>query len=122
MVIQQSGDYEVWKKKDYCLWKPELDVEFLVRCREKKVIPKSLNFQLTNKSLRSSLIYAQCQSNLLLEEIRQKKSRVLRKEFDNLRSFLQQKINSIFVQNFRTTTTLNSNQIVSSNKRSFITF
>ena len=49
------------------------------------------------KSLRSSLTYAQCQSNLLLEEVRQKKSNftVLRKQFDNLRSFLQQQINSI---------------------------
>ena len=38
-----------------------------------------------------------CQSNLLLEEIRLKKSniRVLRKQFDNLRSSLQQQINSI---------------------------
>ena len=38
-----------------------------------------------------------CQSNLLLEEIRLKKSNVrgLRKEFDNLHSSLQQQINSI---------------------------
>ena len=38
-----------------------------------------------------------CQSNLLLEEIRLKKSnvRVLKKEFDNLRSSLQQQINLI---------------------------
>ena len=61
MVTQQSRDYE-------------------------KLMPTFSNFCLANKSLRSSLTYGQCQSILLLEEIRQNKSsvRVLRKEFDNL--------------------------------------
>ena len=61
------------------------------------MIRKFLNFHLANRSLRFSLAYAHCQSNLLLEEIRLKKSnvRVLKKEFDNLRSSLQQQINSI---------------------------
>ena len=61
------------------------------------MIPKFLSFRLANMSLRFSLTYAHCQSNLLLEEIRLKKSnvRVLKKEFDNLRSSLQQQINSI---------------------------
>ena len=60
------------------------------------MIPKFLNFRLANRSLRFSLTYAQYQSNLLLEEKRRKKSdvRVLTKEFDNLRSSLQQQINS----------------------------
>ena len=54
-------------------------------------MPKFLKFRLTNRSLRFSLAYEHCQSNLLFEEVRLKKSnvRVLRKEFDNLRSFLQ---------------------------------
>ena len=70
------------------------------------MIPKFLNFRLANRSLRFSLTYAHCQSNLLLEEIRLKKSnvRVLKKEFGNLRSSLQQQINSIdfvtFAQSF----------------------
>ena len=61
------------------------------------MIPKFLNFRLANRSLRFSLTYEHFQSNLLLEEIRLKKSnvRVLKKEFDNLRSSLQQQINSI---------------------------
>ena len=68
------------------------DLEFLVKCRDKNVIPKFLNFCLANGSLRFSLTYAHCQSNLLLEKIRLKKSnvRVLMKEFDNLPSSLQQ--------------------------------
>ena len=58
---------------------------------------KFLNFRLANRSLRSSVTYAHCQSNLLSDEIRLKKSnvRVLRKEFDNLCSSLQPQINSI---------------------------
>ena len=61
------------------------------------MIPKFLIFCLVNRSLRFSLTYVHCQSNLLLQEIRLNKSnvRVLRKEFDNLRSSLQQQINLI---------------------------
>ena len=74
MVTQQSRDYE-------------------------KLMPTFSNFCLANKSLRSSLTYGQCQSILLLEEIRQNKSsvRVLRKEFDNLQQQmnLQQQRNLI---------------------------
>ena len=86
-----------FQKIDYRLRKGELDLEFLVKCRDNNLIPKFLAFRLANRSLRVSLTYAHCQSNLLLEEIRLKKSnvRVLRKEFDNLRSSLQQQINSI---------------------------
>ena len=82
---------------DYRLQEAELDLEFLVKYWDINLIPKFLNFRLANRSLRFSLTYAHCQSNLLLEEIRLKKSnvRVLRKEFDNLRSSLQQQINSI---------------------------
>ena len=93
-IIQRLTKLE---KIDYRLQKAELDLEFLVKCRDNNVIPKFLNFRLANRSLRFSLTYAHCQSNLLLEEIRLKKSnvRVLKKEFDNLRSSLQQQINSI---------------------------
>ena len=55
------------------------------------MIPRFANFRLANKYVRSSLPYAQCQSHLLIEEVRQKKSvGVLWKEFDNFRSSLQQ--------------------------------
>ena len=92
-IIKRLRKFE---KIDYRLRKAELDLEFLVKCRDNNVIPKFLNFRLANRSLRFSLTYAHCQSNLLLEEIRLKKSnvRVLKKEFDNLCSSLQQQINS----------------------------
>ena len=77
--------------------KAELDLKFLVKCRDNNVIPKFLNFRLANRSLRFFLTYPHCQSNLLSEEIRRNKSnaRVLKKEFGNFCSFLQQQINSI---------------------------
>ena len=65
-----------FEKIDYRLRKAELDLEFLVKCRDNNLISKFLNFRLANRSLRFSLTYAHCQSNLLLEEIRQKKSNV----------------------------------------------
>ena len=68
-----------------------------MRCRDNNVIPRFLNFRLAKEFPKSSVIYAQYQSNLLLDEIRQKKSnvRVFRKESDNLRSSLRQHIKSI---------------------------
>ena len=93
-IIKRLRKFE---KTDYRLRKAELDLEFLVKCRNNNLIPKFLNFHLANRSLRFSLTYAQCQSNSLLQETRIKKSnvRVLRKEFDNLLSSLQQLIHSI---------------------------
>ena len=74
--------------------------------------------------MRSSLTYAQFQSNLLLEKIRQKKSHVrnLKKDFDNLLPFLQPQINlvdythicSMFLH--RNELTLKSNSLVQQNK------
>ena len=74
--------------------KAELDLEFLVRCRDNNVIPRFLKFHLVNKSLRSILTYAQCQSNLLLQEIRQNKFNV-RINVRVFRSSLQQRTNLI---------------------------
>ena len=100
IIRRQYGDKIIkrlhkFQKIDYHLRKAELDLEFLVKCRDNNVIHNFLNFRLANRSLRFSLNYVHCQSNLLLEEIRLKKSnvRVLRKEFVNLCSSLQ-KINS----------------------------
>ena len=87
IIRRRYGDkiierFRKFEKTDYRLRKAELDLEFLVKCRDNNVIPKFLNFRL---------------ANLLLKEIRLKKSnvRVLKKEFDSLRSSLQQQINSI---------------------------
>ena len=62
-----------------------------------KVDYRFFDFCLANKFQISSLTYAQCRSNLLLEEIIQTKYnvRVLKKDFDNLHSSIQQQIISI---------------------------
>ena len=56
-IIQRLTKLE---KIDYRLQKAELDLEFLVKCRNNNVIPEFLNFHLTNRSLRFSLAYAHC--------------------------------------------------------------
>ena len=95
LIRRQFGDKIIkrlrkFEKTDYRLRKAELDLEFLVKCKDNNVIPKFLNSPLAKRTLRFSLTYAHYLSNLLLEEIIPKKSniRVFRKEFDNLRSSL----------------------------------
>ena len=119
IIRRQYGDKIIkrlhkFETTDYRLWKAELDLEFLVKCRDNKVIPKFLDFHLANRSLRFSLTYAHWQSNLLLEEKRLKKSKSLRERIWRLTMFT-------FVQSFWKSTTLSSNQIVLSSKRSFAT-
>ena len=69
------------EKLDYRLRKAELDLEFLLRCRDSNVMPNFLNFLVSSHYLKASLTYRQYQLKLLQEEIRHKKSdiRVLKK-------------------------------------------
>ena len=85
------------EKLDYQLRKGQSNLEFLVNCTNNSVVTKLLNFQVANKSLKSSRTYRQCQLSLLREEIRQKKSniRVLLKEFDFLHSTLRAEVSLI---------------------------
>ena len=89
----------IWKleKLDYRLHKAELDLQFLCKCDNSKVIPNFLNFRLANSHLKYSSTYRLCQSNLLREEIRWKKStlRSLQKEFSSLKVSLQNELNLI---------------------------
>ena len=56
-----------------------------------------MNFRVANNHLKFSTTYKQCQSNLLREEIRQKKStvQIQQKEFACLKSSLQNELNLI---------------------------
>ena len=76
IIRRRYGDkiierFRKFEKTDYRLRKAELDLEFLVKCKDNNVIPKFLNFRLAKTSLRFSLAYVHCQSNLLLEEIKE---------------------------------------------------
>ena len=55
-------------KLDYSLRKAELDLEFLLPCRDSNVIPNFLNFCVSNQPLKASLTYRECQLKLLQEE------------------------------------------------------
>ena len=83
-----------FEKLDYRLRKAELDLEFLLRCRDSNVIPIFFNFRVSSQSVKASLTYRECQLKLLQEKIRHKKSdiRVLKKEFNSSHSPLQNEI------------------------------
>ena len=78
------------EKIDYRLRKAELDLEFLCNCSDNNAVSKFLNFRVANNHIKFSTTYEQYQSNLLKEEIRQKKiectNRILQKEFTSLKS------------------------------------
>ena len=65
-----------FEKIDYKLRKCKLDVVFLETCLENKIIPKFLNFRVSNLHLKTSRAYYSCQMKLLREEISVKKSKV----------------------------------------------
>ena len=68
------------EKLDFKLRKCKLDMEFLEICSENNLMPKFLNFKVTNTSLRDSKAYRDCQLKLLKQEIQSKKSQHRTKE------------------------------------------
>ena len=87
-VLKKIRTYE---KLDYKHRKAELDLDFLVKCQVKSLIPKFLRFRVANRHLRNSAAYDQCSRLLLNEEIQIKKSiiRNCKKESNRLKSELQ---------------------------------
>ena len=65
-----------FEKIGYKLRKCMLDIIFLETCLENKIIPKFLNFRVSNLHLKTSRAYHYCQMKLLREEISVKKSKV----------------------------------------------
>ena len=65
------------EKLDFKLRKCKLDIEFLETCQKNGLMPKFLNFKVTNSTLRNSKSYKDCQSKLLLwQELSNKKIKV----------------------------------------------
>ena len=62
------------EKTDLKVRKCRLDVEFLQICYDNKLMPKFLNFKVTNAGLRDSKTYRECQLKLLKQELANKKS------------------------------------------------
>ena len=65
-----------FEKLDHKLRNCMLDVVSLETCLENKIIPKSLNFRISNLHLKISRAYHSYQMKLLREEISVKKSKV----------------------------------------------
>ena len=65
-----------FEKIDFALGKCKLDLLFLEACLENQVIPKFLNFHVSNLHLKTSRAYHACQLKLLREEISFKRSRM----------------------------------------------
>ena len=65
-----------FQKIDYKLRKCKLDIVFLETCLQNNIIPKFLNFRVSNLHLKTSRACYSCQLKLLREEIYVKKSKV----------------------------------------------
>ena len=65
-----------FEKIDFTARKCKLDLLFLEGCLENQVIPKFLNFRVSNLHLKTSRAYHVCQLKLLREEIALKRSRI----------------------------------------------
>ena len=70
LVVKELRKFE---KVDYSLRECKLDLTFLLACLQNNIIPKFLNFRVSNSYLKSSRAYHACQIKLLKEEISLKK-------------------------------------------------
>ena len=75
-------DIRKFEKIDFTLCKCKLDLLFLETCLENQIIPKFLNFCVSNLHLKTSRAYHACQLKLLREEISFKRSRIKTLEND----------------------------------------
>ena len=85
------------EKLDFKSRKLKLDVEFLQLCADNNLVPKFLNFKVTNGMLRSSKTYRDCQRKLLKQELsnRTTQYRTKLKEFKNIKDKLVRKISLV---------------------------
>ena len=74
-----------------------LDIDFLNTCLKNNIIPKFVQFRVSNKDLRNSTAYRQCQIKLLKQEISNKKRnlRTLRRDLTSVRNELSLKLSFI---------------------------
>ena len=75
-------DIRQFEKIDFALRRCKLDLLFLETCLENQIIPKFLNFRVSNLHLKTSRAYHACQPKLLREEISFKRSRIKTLEND----------------------------------------
>ena len=75
-------DIRKFEKIDFALRNCKLDLLFLETCLENQIIPKFLNFRVSNLHLKTSRACHACQLKLLRQEISFKRSRMKTLEND----------------------------------------
>ena len=85
------------EKLDFKFRKTEIDLGFLNDCLKLNVIPKFIQFKVSNSNLRSSKVYLECQMKLLKEEVKNKQSRLasLNKDLTKAKKQLRQSMSLI---------------------------
>ena len=83
-----------FERLDFKYRKVLLDLDFLDNCIRKNAAPKFVQFRVSNKDLRNSPTYRQCQTKLLKQEISNKKrrARLLKKDLQSARNDLMSKL------------------------------
>ena len=61
-----------FESSDFKLRKCILDIGFIEKCIQNNLIPKFVQFKVTNRNLRDSKAYKQCQRKLLRQELSEK--------------------------------------------------
>ena len=91
------GKVREFEKLDFKYRKVLLDIDFLNTCLKINIIPKFVQFRLSNKDLRNSTVYRECQIKLLKQEISNKKRslRTLRRDLTSVRNELSLKLSFI---------------------------
>ena len=91
------GKVREFEKLDFKYSKVLLDIDFLNTCLKNNIIPKFVQFLVSNKDLRNSTAYRQYQIKLLKQEISNKKRnlRTLRRDLTSVRNELSLKLSFI---------------------------
>ena len=94
VIVRKVREFE---KLDFKYRKVLLDIDFLNTCLKNDIIPKFVQFRVSNKDLRNSTAYRQCQIKLLKQEISNKKRnlRTLRRDLTSVRNELSLKLSFI---------------------------
>ena len=77
VIVRKVREFE---KLDLKHRKVLLDIDFLNTCLKSNILPKFVQFRVSNKDLRNSTAYRQCQIKLFKQEISNKKKKANSKQ------------------------------------------
>ena len=93
-IVKKVRQFE---KFDFKYRKTLLDLDFLDNCLKNNIIPKFVQFRVSNNGLRHSSTYKQCQIKLIQQEVSNKKRRLrtLKRDLSSVRHELSLKLSFI---------------------------